>query len=123
MIVCSSLIYIENESVLLIKRKGNEKYYFPGGKPEPDESLVDAVTRECKEELNINLNNVKYQFKVIDIAYPQDDIVELNLFSTHKLDVESLSPHAEIEEVKMIKLSDYSVMAPAVITAIKKLIG
>lgn len=120
MIVCSSLLYIENKNILLIKRKGNEKYYFPGGKPEANESLSDAVIRECKEELNIDLDEVKYLFKVVDTAYPQDDLVELNLFTTRKLDITSLTPYAEIEEVKMIPLTNFSLMAPAVITTIKK---
>jgi 8-oxo-dGTP pyrophosphatase MutT (NUDIX family) len=122
MIICASLMYVENNSVLLIKRKGNEKYYFPGGKPEPNETLSEAVIRECKEELDINLDNVDYLLQVIDHAYPQDELVELNLFSTTKLDTKSLIPHAEIEDVKMIPLSNYSIMAPAVITAIKKYI-
>ncbi|WP_027701832.1 NUDIX domain-containing protein [Metaclostridioides mangenotii] len=120
MIICSSLMYIEDNSILLIKRKGNEKYYFPGGKPESNENLSEAVIRECKEELDINLDKVDYLFQVIDHAYPQDELVELNLFSTTELDTKSLIPHAEIEDVKMIPLSNYSIMAPAVITAIKK---
>ena len=36
-----------------------DKWEFPGGKPEPEESLEDAVVREIKEELNTEIKVVR----------------------------------------------------------------
>lgn len=56
-------IILKDNKILLIKRKNND--YFndlwsnPGGKVEPNESSEDAVIRELKEELDIEVKIVK----------------------------------------------------------------
>jgi 8-oxo-dGTP diphosphatase len=48
-------IIISDGRILVLKKsdKGLVFYVLPGGKQEPGESLVDAVKRECLEELNV----------------------------------------------------------------------
>lgn len=50
-------IYMENEKILLVKhRKKNREYYLlPGGGREENETLLQALEREWKEELNLDI--------------------------------------------------------------------
>ena len=64
--VSSRCILIENNKVLLIYReRDGEKYYvFPGGGIEDNETKEDCISRECKEELGIDINIKKYVYEV-----------------------------------------------------------
>jgi 8-oxo-dGTP diphosphatase len=48
-------IYIVDQQILMTLSQGKDTYYIPGGKREPGETDVQAVTREVKEELNVDL--------------------------------------------------------------------
>ena len=48
-------IYLKNKQVLVVLAKGENVWYTPGGKREKDESDIQALMREAKEELSINL--------------------------------------------------------------------
>lgn len=56
------LILIENEKILLLKRQNtgfaDGMFSLPAGKLEKNESAIDAMIREAKEEINID---IKYQ--------------------------------------------------------------
>jgi mutator protein MutT len=49
------IIIINDNKVLLVKHSYGGKWYLPGGKVEKNESLREAIKRELKEELNIDL--------------------------------------------------------------------
>lgn len=60
-VVCGILIW--NDKVLIGKRKSNNKSYpgkweFPGGKVETHENYWEAVKREWKEELDIEVHPI-----------------------------------------------------------------
>ena len=44
-----------NDRVLTVRKRGTEKFMFPGGKPELGESALDTAIREVKEEIGIGL--------------------------------------------------------------------
>lgn len=50
-------IYSENEKILLVKhrKKQREYYLLPGGGREKDETLLETLKREWKEELNLDI--------------------------------------------------------------------
>lgn len=51
----SSWLHVENRKVLFLRNKGNETFYSPGGKREKGETDVEAVIREVKEEVVVDL--------------------------------------------------------------------
>lgn len=50
-----ALIYIKDHKILMSLTKGLETWYVPGGKREPGESDHQALIREVKEELAVDL--------------------------------------------------------------------
>ena len=48
-------IHIVDRRILSTLTKGNTTYYIPGGKREGEETDLEALTREIKEELTIDL--------------------------------------------------------------------
>jgi len=64
-------LHEKNAEVLCVKSKGKDKFFIPGGKPEPGETLEQALTRELKEELSIELqqDTICYRFSITDKAF------------------------------------------------------
>ena len=81
--VVAAIIEVE-DLVLFVQRKENEKAYkslkweFPGGKVEEGERPENAVVREVKEELQIDIEPVEPLGRVV-YEYP-DVKVDLTLF-------------------------------------------
>ncbi len=77
---------IWREGRMLICQRPVEKaqgglWEFPGGKVEVGESPQDALVRECREELNVELD-VGEEFMQVTHAYPTVTI-HLTLFHAH----------------------------------------
>ncbi|HEC76494.1 MAG TPA: NUDIX domain-containing protein [Thermoplasmatales archaeon] len=72
MLVTAGIILKEGK--ILIAKRDEEKWEFPGGKVENGEEIKECLKRELKEELNINIDIVKPFIKV-----KQSDI-ELHAF-------------------------------------------
>ncbi len=55
-----AVITDDNQNVLLLKQTyDNEKWGLPGGSPEPPETLQATLMRECREEINCDIE-IKY---------------------------------------------------------------
>jgi len=72
----------KDNKFLLVQRPFDKKngglWEFPGGKVEKDETLENAIKRELKEELGINVLSTEFVEK---IEYDYDDFsIELYLF-------------------------------------------
>jgi 8-oxo-dGTP diphosphatase len=61
--VSVKLILLHKDKVLMIK-KGNNDFSFPGGHVEGEESLINALKRELKEEINYDLEKEPVLFDV-----------------------------------------------------------
>ncbi len=57
-----AFIYIVNKKILMTLNKGSNTYYVPGGKRNDGETDHEALIREVKEELGVDLipDTIKY---------------------------------------------------------------
>ena len=99
----------KNNKFLIAKRNRNKhlglKWEFPGGKVEDDENFLEALKREIKEELNIEIYVHK---KVAKESYKDSKInVILHYYlCTHKKGIIKLNEHEDmawIEKKNLIK--------------------
>ena len=68
-LVTRAIILDENKRVLVGKRAkdaGANQWALVGGKPEEDETLIDAVGREVEEELRVKFVNVQFYLERVD---------------------------------------------------------
>lgn len=75
-------IIVKDKEVLCTQRNYNKqdyisyKYEFPGGKVESGETLIEALVREIKEELNAIINLYEKDFFMkVDHSYPDFNLV------------------------------------------------
>lgn len=93
-----------DRKIVLIKRAkepGKGKLDLPGGFVDPKESAEKALIREVKEELNINLNRLKYLGSYPNI-YKYEDVLyrTCDLFFYCKIDAKPADfDRSEIEEL------------------------
>ena len=105
--VAAAIIFIEDK-VLCLKRGYSKydyisfKYEFPGGKIKDNESYVNALNREIKEELSIDII-IQKQFKIITHSYP-DFKVKLHSYICKTKDFNGkLYEHTDY---KLLKIND-----------------
>lgn len=65
----AGLVLLQNERILLASSRGKNSFYLPGGKLECGETSKEALIREIKEELTLNLVSEKLYF-LIHITAP-----------------------------------------------------
>lgn len=50
-----AFIYLKDKKILSTLSKGKDKFYIPGGKRENNESDIECLVREVKEELSVDI--------------------------------------------------------------------
>lgn len=75
--VVAAVIKDENEKILItqrnLKKAQGGLWEFPGGKIEPNETRENAIVREIKEELDIDIEVKSYLSEKV-FNYPEKDI-------------------------------------------------
>lgn len=75
--VVAAVIKDENEKILItqrnLKKSQGGLWEFPGGKIEPNETRENAIVREIKEELDIDIEVKSYLSEKV-FNYPEKDI-------------------------------------------------
>ena len=101
-------IEIKNNKILSTKSFGKNKYYIPGGKRENDEADEQALCREIKEELNVELipNTLKFMgiFQAQAHGHTADTFVKMTCYSASYTGL--LKADSEIEEMIWLNYSD-----------------
>lgn len=103
--IVSAAIIIKNKEILCMQRGKSKypyisfKFEFPGGKVELRETEENALIREIKEELNINLKIIE-KFLVVQHAYPDFSITMHSYLCNADLDTLSLKEHISSKWLK-----------------------
>jgi 8-oxo-dGTP diphosphatase len=91
MIDVVAAVIIKDGKVLLAKRPKNKhqggKWEFPGGKIEPDEKPLEALKREIKEEINLEIFDASL-LHTVEHHYP-DKSVRILFFKVHAFNGEA----------------------------------
>ena len=84
---------------------------FPGGKKEKlDEDLIETARRETNEEIGLNKDEMKLQFKLTDIYIPPSNFLVTpyltfdNFYPNFKLDKREVADHIQLPLFKLLEL-------------------
>ena len=110
-VVVGGLIY-QNKKILICQRKeeGDHplKWEFPGGKLKKNENNRDALKRELKEELNIEINEMIFFDEYIYEYEELSKKLKLVFFSIFQFKGEIQNKvHQQLKWIDISNLSDY----------------
>ena len=102
-----AFIHIADKKLLMSLSRGKDTWYIPGGKRDGEETDAEALTREVKEELSVNLlpgTIKKYGvFEAQAHAHPPGVVVRMTCYTA---DFEGeLTPASEIEKLEFFSWS------------------
>ncbi len=101
-------IELKEKTILSTKSYGKDKYYIPGGKREIGETNEQALVREIKEELSVEINsetlNYIGTFEAQAHGHAEGIIVKMTCYSGKY--VGQLEASSEIEEIRWLKYAD-----------------
>ncbi len=109
------LAVVRDKKLLVVREHKTSKFLLPGGKPKAGENLEETLTREVKEELDVNVKpgSVKYYGIFEDVAANEPDTVIQISLSLGEVEGE-LKPSAEIEEIAWIGSQHELELAPSI---------
>jgi 8-oxo-dGTP diphosphatase len=94
-------IFVKDKKVLVTMTRGKDRWYIPGGKREGDESDEQALMREVKEELTVDLipETIEYYgtFEAQAHGKPEGTIVRMTCYTSAFDGV--LQASSEIEKI------------------------
>lgn len=101
-------IHIADRKLLATRTRGREAYYLPGGKREPAETDQQALVREIKEELSVDLVQAQIAFAGTFEAPAHGAapgvMVRMTCYEAPFMGV--LTPCREIEEIAWLRHRD-----------------
>ncbi|HLK29264.1 MAG TPA: NUDIX domain-containing protein [Puia sp.] len=122
----AGLVVIKNKKLLLAFSKNKQAWYLPGGKIDNNEIATEALIREIKEELNLEIEEkeLKFYTHVTAPAFGEANgiIMEQDCY-LYEMN-EMPSPSAEIHAIKYFNSNDYLFepkQVPGVVMILKKL--
>ncbi len=109
-----AFLFVKNKKVLFTLSKGKSVFYIPGGKRELGESDEQALIRETKEELSVDIvpRSIKYYGTFIAQAHgkPEGTMVKMTCYTA---DFEGeFMPAAEIEKIVWVTSKDMEIAPP-----------
>lgn len=101
-------LHIDHRRVLGARSRGKQTCYIPGGKRDPGESDEEALVREIREELSVDLlpQTLKFEgvFRAQADGKPLGTIVKVTCYAADFSGV--IRADAEIEEVTWLTSAD-----------------
>lgn len=122
--VVAAVITNENSKILITQRNFRKSqgglWEFPGGKIEPNETRENAIVRELKEELNIDIKVESYIDERV-FKYPEKEInliaLKCNILGGNMV----LKEHEDAKWIERKDLNNYD-FAPADLFIVEKII-
>jgi len=114
-------LQVQDGRLLGVRTRGRNRFYLPGGKPEPGETEEEALIREVGEELGLQLTDVRPAFTVEAPAHGLAVETELTMHCFHARAVGEPRPLGEIEELAWLRIPVDVRAAPAVHTVLARL--
>lgn len=120
----AGLVVVKDGKLLLAFSKNKKAWYLPGGKVDDGETAHQAVQREIKEELNLDLNPdlLKFYGHITAPAFGEDTniLMEQDCF-LYELS-EKIEASNEIDEVGYFDLKTY-LKEPAQVPGVLEIFG
>ncbi|WP_053739384.1 NUDIX domain-containing protein [Nocardia sp. NRRL S-836] len=107
MITVVGLVHVEAGRLLVVRSRDKKAFYLPGGKIEPGETPVEAVRREVREELGVELDRPEVLKRYVAPAYGEGEgaMVDMTCFTAA---LESTPrPTGEIAELTWVTRAEY----------------
>ena len=99
-------VVIRDNKILLLKGKGYDYFWTPGGKVDGAESNQECLRRELKEEIGVGLVSIKL-FKEYDgVSFFNPEIKQKQIVYLIDIDGE-IKPDSEIEGFVWMSREDY----------------
>src|SRR3989344_4689214 len=107
-------IHIKDKKILSTRSRGKDTYYIPGGKRDGQETDQEALIREIKEELTVDIipETIKSvgTFEAQAHGKPEGLVVRIIFYSADLAG--KINPAAEIEEVVWLNHKDKEKSSP-----------
>ncbi len=125
----SALLLVRDRRVLMVRARGRDVLYLPGGKAEPHETDVQAALREAREETGLHLTEADVEpfGTVTEAAHGQGEgtMVAMALFTVRPGGAtDSATPvaSAEVDEVEWVTSADADRCPPAGVETLRRLV-
>ena len=111
LVVCAALIDRDGRVLINLRPKGKVMagfWEFPGGKTLVDESTENALIREIKEELKINIQEYKFLYDYIFEYKSLNKKIHLYFYLITKFDNDIINTiHEQLKWIEIQELSNY----------------
>ena len=122
MIIAAAWVEVRGRRVLVVRARGSDAFYLPGGKPEPGETFAEAAAREVEEEVGLHVEGLTPFTEIVAPAHNRPPGTEVRLVCfTGPAEGEPV-PKNEIAELDWFTSADSGRCAPAIRLLIAELV-
>ncbi|MGN8553717.1 UNVERIFIED_CONTAM: NUDIX domain-containing protein [Microbacterium sp. SLM126] len=102
--VSAAVIVNDRDELLLVRKAGTTAFMQPGGKPEPNETPAETLSRELFEELGLSVDAADLRPLGLFTAAAANEPGFLVVADVFEVDIRDQSPviGAEIEELRWV---------------------
>ena len=109
-----ALIYVKDGKILSSRSQGKDTFYIPGGKREGQETDVETLTREIKEELSVDILPETIAFYGVFSAqahgHAEGILVQMTCYTAEFTG--QLQADHEIAEIRWLSYKDAAISSP-----------